>query len=345
MYVNDAHARPRCDGIMQRKLVSGCLILLSVGGTALSAPLDDCRKKGAQPQDRVRACSQIISNSKSPTKIKALAYSFRGKARTDAGAYQQAIADFSQALLLQKDNVAAYAGRGRAQLFAGQAKGAIEDYDVAIRLSPKTAELYVERGHAQMVSGGVDAAIRDFDEALKINPHSWSAFNERGVAKSRKGQLAEAISDFDQAIAIRPLPEIYANRGYVNEALAKSQDAIRDLQKALQRDPSLVPAREALRQLGAEPRNTVETDQRVRRGAALAEKNCSPCHAIGVSDSSPNKAAPEFRTINQRRPLFWLRAPVSRSVFATHEKMPKFNLTSAELDSVIAYINSLPEAK
>jgi len=250
----------------------------------------------------------------------------------------------SMAANARKDNAAAYVGRGRAQLFAGQAAGAIEDYDAAIRLNSKTAELYVERGHAQMVFGRVDAAIHDFDEALKRNPRSWSAFNERGVAKSRKVKLVEAISDFDQAIAIHPLPEIYANRGYVNEALARSQDAIRDLQKALQGDPSLVPAREALRQLGAE-QITGETDQRVRQGAALAEKNCSPCHAIGVSDSSPNKAAPEFRTINQRRPLFWLRAPVTRGVFATHEKMPKFNLTSAEIDSVIAYINSLPEAK
>ena len=329
---------------MKRKLVSGYLIAMSIGGTALSAPFDDCRH-AARPEDRVRACSQVISDSKASTKNKALAYSFRGKARTDAGAYQQAIADFEQALRLRKDNAAAYLGRGRAQLFAGQAAGAIEDYDAAIRLSPKTAELYVERGHAQMVFGRVDAAIHDFDEALKLSPRSWSAFNERGVAKSRKGQLIEAISDFDRAIAIRPLPEIYANRGYVNEALARSQDAIRDLQKALQGDPSLVPAREALRQLGAEPRITAETDQRVRQGAALAERNCSPCHAIGVSDSSPNKAAPEFRTINQRRPLFWLRAPVTRGVFATHEKMPKFNLTPAEIDSVIAYINSLPEAK
>ena len=70
---------------------------------------------------------------------KALAYRYRGEARTDAGAFQQAIADFSESIRLRPDNVPAFAGRARARFSVRNFAGALSDYSEAIRLSPVTA--------------------------------------------------------------------------------------------------------------------------------------------------------------------------------------------------------------
>lgn len=310
------------------------------GGVAAADVTNDCLKD-LRPEIRVRACTEIIADPQVGSANKAAAYVSRGKARTDAGALQPALTDFTEAIHLQKDNASAFAGRGRANLYIGQLARSIADFTEAIRLSPTAAELYVERGHAYTASGNLNAAIDDFTHAITLDPRSWSAFNERGVAYFKNNQPVEALDDFNRAIAIFPWPEIYANRGHANETLARPKDAIEDFRNALLNDPSLVDARDALRRLGAEGAIITETDQRVSAGAALAEQHCSICHAIANAGASPNKDAPPFRNINLRRPLYWLREPITRSIFATHEKMPQFNLSFSELDTVVAYINSL----
>ena len=40
-------------------------------------------------------------------------------------------------------------------------------------------------------------------------------------------------------------------------------------------------------------------------------------------------------------PLHALREPLSRSIAAPHDQMPKFALAEPEIDRIIAYINSL----
>jgi tetratricopeptide (TPR) repeat protein len=329
---------------MRRCLIAGCFIAAITGGVAVANVTDDCLRD-LPSEVRVRACSDIIADPQVTSADKAAAYVSRGKAHTDAGALGPAVADFTEAIRLKKDSASAFGGRGRANLLAGQLPRAIADYNEAIRLSPTSAEFYVERGHAYTASRNLDAAINDFTQALRLDPQSWAAYNERGVAYFKKNEPVEALDDFNKAIAIFPSPEIYANRGDANEALARTKDAISDFRLALFGDPSLVSARDALKRLGAEDAVTAETDQRIRQGAALAEKHCSPCHAVGNTGASPNKDAPEFRNINQRNALYWLREPITRGVFATHEKMPDFKLPFSDIDTVVAYINSISPAK
>jgi mono/diheme cytochrome c family protein len=105
--------------------------------------------------------------------------------------------------------------------------------------------------------------------------------------------MAAAQRDLTEAIARLPAAEIYANRGRVAEAQGRTAEAIDDFRKALLRDPSLVQAKDALTRLGAIAATPSEkTDQRIRQGRALANKNCGRCHAVGLRDSSPKKEAP-----------------------------------------------------
>jgi len=39
--------------------------------------------------------------------------------------------------------------------------------------------------------------------------------------------------------------------------------------------------------------------------------------------------------------VYWLRQPSTRGIQATHEQMPKFDVSPREIDTIVAYINSL----
>jgi tetratricopeptide (TPR) repeat protein len=318
------------------------LVLLAISCCPAGADLiDECRGR-FRPEFQLRACSEIIMSPSFGVDAKALAYQYRGDARSNAGAFEQAIADFSEAIRLRPNNAQAFAGRARVRFSVRNFSAALADYDEAIRMTPDVADLYVERGHVYLSLGRLDASIRDLTEAIRLDPRSASAFNNRGLALRRKGDFDGAMRDYSNAIAINPAYALaYANRGYLHEAKGQSKSAIDDLRQALLLDPSLVGARDALRRLGGWPSIANESDRRIREGRALAERNCSGCHAIGTQDKSPNSRAPEFRNLNRRHTLLALREPITRGIVALHDEMPRYVLSDEEIDMLVAYINSL----
>ena len=340
-------------------LVVGCRIAISVArrlglssfvllvglGSARADSLADCSQ--ARNADlRLRACSEVISGARYSSDDKARAYRNRGNLRADAGAAAQAVEDFNEAIRLNPNEVAGYAGRARARLAVQDLDGAIADYGDALRIGPGTASFHVGRGHAHFVRGDTTAAIADFTEALRFDPNSPSTYNRRGLAYRRSGNLAHALEDYTAAITLNPVYALaYNNRGYVYEAQGRKDDAIIDFQAALLLDPSLIGARDGLVRLGVPPAFLEETQKRVEDGKAIVEHNCSPCHAVGVTGASPNTNAPRFRDLHARHPSLALREPLSRGIAAPHDLMPKFALSGPEIDTIVAYINSLSAAK
>jgi mono/diheme cytochrome c family protein len=153
--------------------------------------------------------------------------------------------------------------------------------------------------------------------------------------------LVRAQEDFTAAIAINPLKSIfYLNRGHVYEAQGKASDAVDDLQQALLLDASLIEAMNSLKRLGGEATNAIESDQRIRQGKEVAEKNCGSCHAVGAKGVSPNKDATPFRIFYRRHPNLSLRGPTGYGIATTHDRMPPFKLSREETNSLIAYIDS-----
>jgi tetratricopeptide (TPR) repeat protein len=329
------------EGHVKYKAVIAFVLLAASFRPAAADLIGECRWH-PWTDVRLRACAEIILNPSFGPDTRALAYLYRGEARTDAGAFQQAIADFSESIRLQPDNVPAIAGRARARFSARNFAGALGDYTEAIRLSPAAAHLYVARGHVHLSQGNLDASIRDLTEAIRLDPGSASAFNNRGLALRKKGDLDAAIQDYSTAIAINPAYALaYENRGYLQEARGQKNAAISDLQQALLLDPSLVGAQAALRRLGSGSAVADESNRRIRQGQALAEKYCSGCHAIGAQGRSTNSKAPEFRNLSRRYTLLTLREPITRGIAAPHDEMPQFVLSDGQIDTIVAYINSL----
>jgi tetratricopeptide (TPR) repeat protein len=329
---------------MRVRIVVASFCLGITAHPALAESLSDCSQAG-NADLRLRACSAIIASTAATLEDKATAYRNRGNARADAGANEQAMADFDQAIALRPGDTANYSGRARAKLGLRDIRGAIADYSEAIRLAPGNASLYLGRGHVRFVQGDQAGAIGDFTEAIRLNPNSASAFNRRGLAHRRVGELARAIEDYTAAIAINPIYALaYNNRGYVYEAQGRKEDAIADFQAALLLDPSLIGARDGLVRLGIPPSWLAQTEARMKEGKLLVEQNCKGCHAVGSQGVSPNKKAPEFRTLHERHPSIALREPLSRGIAAPHDEMPKFALSGPQIEAIVAYINSLSAA-
>ncbi len=74
------------------------------------------------------------------------------------------------------------------------------------------------------------------------------------------------------------------------------------------------------------------------RGRVLAEVWCSDCHIVDA-DGNGKDAAPPFAAIARRG---WPAQRIARAfIAAPHPPMPNFDLARAQIDDIVAYLNSL----
>lgn len=328
------------------------VIALAALATLLARPsgasadaFDDCRAPGPA-QKRMTACSAVIADSRFGPQQKAFAYRLRGSARLDAGALDQALADLDAAIKLDAADATARLLRGQARVGRKDLDGAIADFTSAIGLNPRAGGAYAGRGHAWLVKGDAAKALDDFSEAIALAPELASNWNNRGLAHRRAGNVDRAIADYTAAITRNPIYALaYNNRGYAYEAKGERTQAVSDYRQALLLDPSLAGARQALERLKAVGPLEAESSRLIAEGKALVETHCSRCHAVGAAGESPNAKATPFRALHTRHPVLALREPLTRGIAAPHDEMPKFALADAEIDKIVAYVNSLSSSR
>lgn len=321
-------------------LLAPWLVVGSIQGAA-AQELEACRS-ATSPESRVAACTQVIAGPAFSNEQKAVAYRNRGRSRVEAGALAAGLEDLDEAIKRSPADPQALATRAQARIGSGAVDGAIADYTAMIRLKPNWSQAYIGRGHAHLVKGAAPLAIADFSEAIRIAPESASAHNNRGLAYRKAGDLERALDDYTQAIARNPIYALaYANRGYLHEERGAKDSAIADYRRALLIDSTLSGARDGLGRLGAFGALASESQQLVREGRTLVDANCAKCHAVGPAGESSNPKAPAFRRLHALHPMQSLREPLARGVAAPHDEMPKFRLADADIDKIVAYINSL----
>ncbi|MFA5902138.1 MAG: tetratricopeptide repeat protein [Hyphomicrobium sp.] len=327
---------------LQSLTVAGALLASTmVAATAYADVLVDC--KTARSADmRIAACSRIIESRTVDRPVLAEALRRRAAAYAARASNREAEADFTEALRIEPAVAGSLTGRANVRLALGDAKGAISDLTDAMRVGGSSAALLLARGYAYLVNEDPDAAIVDFTAVIGQQPKNASAYNIRGVAYRKKGDTAKALADYARAIEINPaFAQAYANRGYVYETQGDKLAAVADLSRALQLDPALTGAASGLKRLGQPADVTSQSARLIAQGRDLAQKNCAWCHAIGRSGDSANSRAPRWRDMSRRHPIMALREPLSRGIARPHDEMPKFELSDAEVDTIIAYINSL----
>jgi mono/diheme cytochrome c family protein len=81
----------------------------------------------------------------------------------------------------------------------------------------------------------------------------------------------------------------------------------------------------------------------IARGHAIAKKNCARCHAIGASDQSGDPKSPPFRELARKYPISGLEESLAEGILVGHQglEMPHFQLTPAQIEALLAYMDSV----
>jgi tetratricopeptide (TPR) repeat protein len=134
---------------------------------------------------------------------------------------------------IAQGSAADYLKRGNERLNEGDNQGAIADFTQALRLNPNDIDIYYSRGLAYLYLGNCQEAMADFNQTLSLNPEYAEAYINRGIAFAGLRDYPKAITDFNQAIKRKPSFAIaYINRAIARRNSGDSQGYYEDYQKA-----------------------------------------------------------------------------------------------------------------
>ncbi len=96
----------------------------------------------------------------------------------------------------------AYCVRGIGYRVQGMYEQALADYNQAIRLDPNFAFAYIDRGNLYLAQKQYKQALADFNQTILLDSNFASAYNGRGDTYRRKGDRARAIADYVRALEL-----------------------------------------------------------------------------------------------------------------------------------------------
>jgi tetratricopeptide (TPR) repeat protein len=120
---------------------------------------------------------------------------------TEGELFGKAIADYTQALNIEPDDVRTLLNRGRCYEQQSDLDRAIADFSAAIRLNPKdglTRSVRFARARAYQARGNLGLAIDDLTRLIELNPKRSQPFFLRGSAYQAAGELDLALIDFKE---------------------------------------------------------------------------------------------------------------------------------------------------
>ena len=170
-----------------------------------------------------------------PTNIRALVS--RAHLRSDYRVmnWPGAIADATEVIRLEPNNVEAFEIRAGAEKRSGNFRRAIEDASECLRLDPNRHGAYAHRGGAYKDLGEWKHAIVDLTESLNRAPNSAWPLMDRAVAYWSLGDDDRALADINRAVELGPgvnhfrlfRAQVFARKKDYEHAKADYGEAIR----------------------------------------------------------------------------------------------------------------------
>jgi tetratricopeptide (TPR) repeat protein len=174
-----------------------------------------------------------------PTRVEVI--SLRGVAYAMIGRHDEAIADLTSAIELTPGQTHLIPVRGWAYLLAGRHEEAIADLTQAIELDPSQSWHFRTRGQAYVQIGLDDEAVADLNKAVELDPANSQAIVNRLLIFYRAGQYDETLLDLNRCIELDSISDqaaIIAFRGQTYKDMSRNEEAITDLARAIELDPS-----------------------------------------------------------------------------------------------------------
>lgn len=140
----------------------------------------------------------------------------------------------SAALHEDPSDIGALTRRARYYRLEGELDASLADLDRARELAPASLEVALQRGLTLSALGRDGAAEAELDRVLRGGPDA-SAFAARARIRARGGRPGPAISDLDAAIGLEPGVDLYLERGRLQEAEDRLDDAARGYREGIER--------------------------------------------------------------------------------------------------------------
>lgn len=222
-------------------LIAGVAIFF--GNALAEAPGDlsvyVCQAEARSPQERIAACTTVLSRPDASTATIADALFFRGTLLGNEGEHIRAIADLTRSIELVPNSAGAFVNRGNQFLAMNDNGRAIADYDAAIALDNNHAIAFMQRGIARKRQGDLTGAVAEYNEAIRIAPQLPEAFFNRGLALGLLRDTDRAMADFDEAIRLNPdYAKAYQGRCWVRTiTLSQPELGLADCNRSLSLRP------------------------------------------------------------------------------------------------------------
>jgi tetratricopeptide (TPR) repeat protein len=157
--------------------------------------------------------------------------------------YPEAVAALNAALRIESGNYPeAHLAKGHALKAMQDYAGAANAYSQVLQYDSSSAEAYNGRGecYMEMSSPDYNLALNDFQNALNLNRGDASALSNLGhVLVAVNQNPLDAIRMLDEALQLRPDDaRAYRDRGLARAMLREFDEAIVDLNKAVETDPT-----------------------------------------------------------------------------------------------------------
>jgi tetratricopeptide (TPR) repeat protein len=164
-------------------------------------------------------------------------YLLHGIAAAASGMLTDAIAAFHHVITLDVRNIFAYAHRSLAYRDRKAYEQAIEDINQVLILTPNLPEAARFRNLVYEEMDKARRGLGDFDYQLELYPDDKDAYVLQAMAHTAIGQYDQALASFEQALSLDPTdPRIYAGRGHIHLERADLEMAQEDLLRSWELD-------------------------------------------------------------------------------------------------------------
>lgn len=226
---------------MQQSWRSVCAVVLSGVFAALSPrPALSQAVPATTPIDRALAAGEwrtalrLLDSALAKTPRDATRLQQRGRAYRELEAFDKALADYTQAIAVDRRFAAAYGGRAIVHQRLGNVKGSFADIDTARALGMRDPQLDLVEGIGYLMSEDGAKAWTRLDTYVRAVPDAAQGWFLRGRAAGMSGRHADAEKDFTAAVERRiGGPDAYTLRAIARMALGNSAGACSDLNQAM----------------------------------------------------------------------------------------------------------------
>ncbi len=182
----------------------------------------------------VSSCSAYLSITGLSDTDRKKAYRARAEAYLSQGRYDQAAADYGEAITLDPDDISLIIDRGEANRSWGRNSDALNDFTSAIESDPTSARAHFSRGILHRDAGRANPAIADLTRVIELDGNVSAAHFFRGLLYLEEDQEAMALSDFDAAIetAMFTFAEAHIQRALIRANRGNLEEAVQDLDAA-----------------------------------------------------------------------------------------------------------------